>query len=261
MNFKEYLAHRLIRTPLEGPAMQLRSLKGIPQRLKHPELKGIYQEGAAIDRVLKGFLQPQMNCIDIGVHLGSMLSFIYRHAPQGRHFAIEPIPYKCEWLRQKFPEAQLFEAALSDTPGEVDFYIDTKQSGFSGLQAGQHSSADTMTVLKVQCLRLDDIIPPDTSIDFIKIDVEGAELAALSGGTQLLDRCQPLILFECAKRSLNNHGKTPQEMYDFFQSRGYQIFIPQALATGQAALPYDRFTQALEYPFQAFNFFAQKYHG
>ena len=66
---------------------------------------------------------------------------------------------------------------------------------------------------------LGDIIPPEVSIDFIKID------------------------------------------YDFFQSRGYQIFIPQALATGQAALPYDRFTQALEYPFQAFNFFAQKHHG
>ncbi|MGA1600903.1 MAG: hypothetical protein ACO4CG_01295 [Prochlorothrix sp.] len=112
MNLKEYLAHRLIRTPLEVPALQLRSLKTIPQRLKHPELKGIYDKSAEIDRALQTFLKPEMNCIDIGVHLGSMLSFIYRHAPRGQHFAIEPIPYKFKWLQQKFPEAQLFQAAL-----------------------------------------------------------------------------------------------------------------------------------------------------
>lgn len=102
---KEYFKHLLIRTPLEKPAMQLAPMFGLKKSYNHnPDLYEIQIEPSRIDRILEQILGKSSNCIDIGVHLGSMLSQITQLAPQGRHFAFEPIPYKVNWLKKKFPD-------------------------------------------------------------------------------------------------------------------------------------------------------------
>jgi FkbM family methyltransferase len=49
----------------------------------------------------------------------------------------------------------------------------------------------------VDCVALDDVIAADTIVDFMKIDVEGAELACLKGGSRLLEGRR--ILFICSE--------------------------------------------------------------
>jgi hypothetical protein len=51
--------------------------------------------------------------------------------------------------------------------------------------------------MPVTVRRLDEIIPEDVSIEFIKIDVEGAEAAVLRGASNLLRSQQPVVVFEC----------------------------------------------------------------
>ncbi len=46
--------------------------------------------------------------------------------------AIEPIPYKYNWLKQKFPNVEILSMAVSDTEGEANFYM-PRRSSFSGL--------------------------------------------------------------------------------------------------------------------------------
>jgi hypothetical protein len=48
----------------------------------------------------------------------------------------------------------------------------------------------------VPSLKIDDLVPKDQKIDFIKIDVEGAEYNALAGATDLIRRCRPIIASE-----------------------------------------------------------------
>ena len=52
--------------------------------------------------------------MDIGCHIGSMLSTILRLAPRGQHWAFEPTPSKAAWLRAKFPEVEVREMALTE---------------------------------------------------------------------------------------------------------------------------------------------------
>src|SRR5688572_28907092 len=99
MRLYERIASTLIGTPLQGPAQRLLRLRGLAQRLRHPELREIYLEGERIDKLMQVTITDGMNCIDVGCHLGSVLQRIIRLSPTGRHVAVEPLPYKAAWLR------------------------------------------------------------------------------------------------------------------------------------------------------------------
>lgn len=254
MNIRDYIAHHIIGTPFERFTKRLITLSTLPQRMKHPELNEIYVESVRAELAMRKIINSSMNCIDIGAHLGSVLNLINHLSPQGKHIAIEPIPYKYKWLKRKFPNVQIFEVALSDTEGEADFYLQQTHSGFSGLRLrGEDHSVE---ILKVKLARLDDIVPSDLPIGFIKIDVEGAELAALRGSESILMRCNPTILFECAKSSLKANQVSSSEIYEFFHAHNYRLFLIKDWLSQGEALDYKRFTKSMEYPFQAFNFLA-----
>ncbi|WP_227873648.1 FkbM family methyltransferase [Aphanothece sacrum] len=252
----ENLKRIIIRTPLENPAKSLRSLLGITQYYKNPELREIYRESDRLDNIFKSVILPDFNCIDIGCHLGSTLSQIIQLAPQGHHIAFEPIPYKAKWLKQKFPEVEIKEVALSDSSNEVDFYVDKTKSGFSGLH--QHrKKAEEIEKITVHCDQLDEVISPDYRIDFIKVDVEGGELAVLKGAKNTLSKFHPIILFECTLSGLSSFNFTSQEVFDFLTTQySYQIFLPKDFLENGKPLTYDEFNNALQYPFKAFNFIA-----
>jgi FkbM family methyltransferase len=240
---------------LERPALQLKKLFDAKSRHYESELPEIYREPGRIEQIVQQTISPSANCIDIGAHLGSMLSEMVRLAPKGQHMAFEPTPYKAQWLRQKFPEVQVLEVALTDRVGEAKFYLNTDLSGFSGLH--QHMAENhTIEELTVQCDCLDHLVPSDQRIDFIKLDVEGDELGVLRGAKTLLQRDQPTILFECTRSGLSSSGYTAAEVFEFLTQLDYSIFLPKTLLENGQPLTFERFQRALEYPFLAFNFFA-----
>jgi FkbM family methyltransferase len=253
---KEYLKHLLIRTPLEAPAMQIQDFITAKTQQKNPKLHEVYKESKRLQEVILRFIKPSSNCIDIGVHLGSVLSEIIRIAPQGHHLAFEPTPYKAKWLRQKFPEVKVFEIALSDQPGNADFYLNTEKSGFSGLSKhmGENSVVEK---LSVSCDCLDNIVKSDRKIDFIKLDVEGHELGVLRGAKNLLQRDRPTILFECTNSGLTSSGYTASEVFEFLTQLQYSIFLPKELLENGQPLTWVEFDRSLQYPFKAFNFIAK----
>ncbi len=258
MRVKEYIAHELIGTPLENLAKGVRDLADLPRRIGHPELREIYVEPARAELAMSRLIEPSMNCIDVGAHLGSVLNLINRLAPHGNHFAIEPIPYKSKWLQQKFPHVRVSSVALSNTEGQASFYVHHHLSGFSGL-AFHSSGKETdlrVDVIDVKLDKLDNIIPSDVPIGFIKLDVEGAELLVLKGSEQVLKNHRPSLLFECSKTGLKTHKVDAKEIYHFFCDLDYNIFLIKDWLAGGEYLNCEKFLKSMEYPFQAFNYLA-----
>jgi FkbM family methyltransferase len=262
MSLKEYIAHQLIGTPIEGLAHRLRAFSEYQKRAKYPELQEVYLEASRIELALPRIIHRSMNCIDIGAHLGSVLNAIKHLAPEGTHIAIEPVPYKYQWLKQKFPDVRVLQIALSDSIGEVEFFLQPQSSGFSGLRPHVSGEAKkAFEILKVTCQRLDNIVPIDLPIGFIKLDVEGAELAVLRGGESLLNRSKPTILFECTQSGLEAHTLSLEVIYAFFEDHAYSIFLIKDWLEDGEPLNYERFARATQYPFQAFNFLAISNRG
>jgi hypothetical protein len=64
-------------------------------------------------------------------------------------------------------------------------------------------------------------------VDFIKIDVEGAELLVLDGAQKLLARDTPLLFAEVCRTWLEGFGATPEQMILLLLEAGYDRFIWQ----------------------------------
>lgn len=254
----EYLKHLLIRTPLQQPLEKINFQLELRKSRKVPELSEIYLEPLRIEQVLERIIQPSFNCIDIGAHLGSTLVKILKLSPNGNHIAVEAIPYKAQWLQKKFPEVSIKCVVLNNTEREITFYIDNKKTGFSGIFASPNQLATSdLQEITLTSKTLDNILDSDYRVDFMKIDVEGAEFNILQGAEKTLDRFQPTLLFECAQGGLKKSGTTSEEIYKLLtEKHQYAVFMLKDFLNNGLPLSYQDFDKALTYPFQANNFIA-----
>src|SRR5262249_35136776 len=85
---------------------------------------------------------------------------------------------------------------------------------WSGLKAQRYPGQADIETIDVDINRLDDLLPAGVRIDFIKIDVEGAELDVLRGAQATIRRDKPRILFEHARIHNAEYGTTPEMVYD-----------------------------------------------
>ncbi len=160
-------------------------------------------------------LGSDSNCIDIGCHKGQFLKDFLVVSPNGKHFAFEPIPELFENLRLQFQTTNLFQIALSKTKGSTVFYNVVTGQGVSGLKEREYDRQHKTVKINVDTDLLDNIIPKDLPIDFIKIDIEGGEFDAMLGGKDLIEKYKPIIVFEFEKGAADKYGVTPEMMYDF----------------------------------------------
>jgi FkbM family methyltransferase len=249
----EYLKHLVVGSPLEAPATQLRRMREVYLRVRAPELTGIWTEPRHIDAALRRLIHPGHNVVDVGAHLGSFTSLALRLSPTGHHIAVEALPHKAAWLRRKFPDVEVVAMAVSDSCGEITFHHNVDRSGYSGIDA-HVEEGDHLCTLTVPMTRIDDIVPAGHLVDFLKIDVEGAELRALHGATRVLDESRPALLFECTISTTD--AATRRALHDFFTCRGYDIWMVGAWLEGQPPVSPDAFEASMTYPYRGFNFLA-----
>ena len=144
-------------------------------------------------------------CIDVGANAGQILSKLLRVSPGGPHWAFEPIPRYTERLRRKFPGVTVSGAALSDHTGVANFHYYPDDPAYSSLLTRpQIVGGKQARTLQVNVQRLDDCIPENTPVRFIKIDVEGAEDSVLRGAIRTLSDSRPVVVFECEPANLGN---------------------------------------------------------
>lgn len=199
--------------------------------------------------------QPNKVFIDIGAHIGSVISAVVDHDTSIKVIAIEAIPDKARGLRHKFPFVEIHECAVGDSDGDVSFYIDTEHSGYSSLgKPSDEKKAGTIEI-KVPKRKLDSLISSDR-IDVIKIDVEGAELGVLRGSENLISENRPVIMFESAPVENYGLGYTKEDLWNWLNERDYLILVPNRVAHNGPGLSQEGFIESHYYPRRTTNYFA-----
>ncbi len=252
----ERLASAMVGTPLQAVAEKARDLKNARTVRNEPGLADVLAETRRTYELMSKVIRPDTNCVDVGAHLGVMLHRMVKLAPRGRHHAFEPVPYKAAWLRSKFPGVAVHEIALADHDATETFHLNTGSSALSALRRPSEDHGPTEAIT-VPVRRLDDVVPDDRPVGYLKVDAIGAELLVLKGAERILTDDRPFVLFESSRETLDNFGLTAAAIHQFVvDDLGYDLFSLRGWLAGEVPLTAERLEQAMIFPFEAFNFAA-----
>ena len=192
--------------------------------------------------LLAKVLKPGMTFVDAGANIGLYTLFAARRVGEaGCVLALEPSFRERQILaanleRNSLKNVKLHPNALSDQTAEVELLVAAAgHSGHNTLGAfGYNTVLDHRE--KVRTVPLDEIVQQEklARVDVIKMDIEGAELAALRGASRTLERHRPMILLELSDRALQHQNASSREVLALLAQRGYQTYGFSA-ATGLPA--------------------------
>jgi FkbM family methyltransferase len=158
---------------------------------------------------------------DVGANVGFFSLIAARLVgPLGKVISFEPLPANLVNLqenvrRNEFRNVQIVPMALGAANEEQAFQVSERPTWGKLGSIGAERPDKYITDIKVVVRRLDDLLregviqPPD----FVKIDVEGAEVAVIEGAKELLLRYGPTLMIEL-------HG-TGSALTSIFATIGY----------------------------------------
>lgn len=168
--------------------------------------------------------------MDVGANIGqTLLDYISADTSSG-YVGFEP-NINCAVHLSRFisdnnlADCQLVPAALSDSDGVVALYlesaVDSMATTVKGFRPGRESKCELIACFRLDSLRssmgLDEIA-------IIKIDVEGGELAAVSGMIETIEASQPWLLCEVLGRPVGTPAHANSEQFaQLVHKLGYQI--------------------------------------
>jgi FkbM family methyltransferase len=181
--------------------------------------------GAVFDRYVKS----GMAVLDIGANIGWFTMLLASLvAPSGLVVAVEPNPENIKLLEASrrvngFNQILIIQAAAGRQIGLLALNV----SHSNGMTGELPNDLDAIFASRpVPSVALDLILPKDRHFDLLKIDVEGAELNALIGLSQTIDRDRPIIVSEFSPGTLPSisHCSGP-EYLRFLINKGYRIGV------------------------------------
>ncbi|MGI8917999.1 MAG: FkbM family methyltransferase [Pyrinomonadaceae bacterium] len=193
--------------------------------------------------VMRGFVKPGSVAFDIGANMGvhtMLLSSLV--GTEGLVVAFEPNVELLPTLRRTIAgvsNTKLYEVALSDRAAKSTLFVPDDHSMASladwttdrpaGLLSRVLGFGQTHT-LTCQQITMDDLMKQENlpQPDFIKCDVEGAELIVFRGAHNVLNRHDaPVILFEAGVESTRGFNLKLTEAADYLaglHEPAYQFF-------------------------------------
>lgn len=151
---------------------------------------------------LPRFLADARLFVDVGASLGQYTRAASRCMRGGRIIAVEADPIRHEelarnatrWSAESGRSIETRFAAIGEEPGEVTFY--TTGSNISGGLFPRAAAGDAAwQEITVPSVTLDDLCG-DELPDFVKADIEGAEMRMLMGAQRILAGRRTLFLLE-----------------------------------------------------------------
>src|SRR5207245_472560 len=251
---------RFLASPMRSKYITLanrarRIFPGMPIPLRLPFGVWWLAEGSALDQELiynefeemerkfvKKLLRRDMTVVDVGAHHGLYTLLASKRVGWDGHvIAIEPSPRECVRLEKhlrmnRCSNTELVPCALGENPGEEDLYlVDGEQDWCNSLR--RPAVSEPIHTVRVPVRRLDDVLAESgvSKVDFVKLDVEGAELSVLYGAMKLLHReSRPAILAEVRDTRTQPWGYAAREILQFLARMDYRWF---AIAAKGALVP------------------------
>jgi len=186
-----------------------------------------YDPGIAV--IFERYVKPGMAVVDVGANIGCLTMFLASLVgASGLVVAVEPNPENIKLLEASrrvngFGQVLVIQAAAGRQTGLLALNV----SHSNGMTGELPDNVDAIFASRpVPRFALDAILPRDRPFDLVKIDTEGAELNALIGLSDTVDRDRPVIVSEFSPATLPGISRcSGPEYLRFLIAKGYRIGV------------------------------------
>jgi FkbM family methyltransferase len=186
-----------------------------------------YYEKNELNLLLK-LTKDGFSVFDIGSNFGWYSLNIARHFPNCKIYSFEPIPKTFNYMKanvklNNFKNIDIYNFGFSNEEKEIIFYYYSAGSGNASLK----NLSDRNKAEKIKCLvkKMDDFIDKsNVELNFIKCDVEGAELLVFQGGLKSIRKYKPIIFAEILRKWTKKFNYNPNEIIKLLSNIGYICF-------------------------------------
>ncbi len=186
---------------------------------------------------LLSMIEPFDTFMDIGAYVGTYSIPVGKiHNGAVNVIAFEPAPHCFSLLQRHLAlnhvegNVHIEELACGDFSGSAHFVLtectlDCPPSSENRLHIEKMSNgAEGNGIIKVGIVSLDDYVARNgISADYVKIDVEGAELQVLRGAKRLLRTERPIVFCELHKFNWDKFHASEAQLNDLLAEVGYEM--------------------------------------
>jgi|SRR5579883_1140544 FkbM family methyltransferase len=202
---------------------------GLPSWTVQGMFLGTYEQETL--HLLWRLLKPGMTFVDLGAHIGCytvMGATIVGET--GRVYAFEPCPENADLLARNVvlngheERVRIVRKAVADTTGEAVLMVDVEDTGSSSMISQGDDSTRSITVPTTS---LDEFFAGEgwPKVDLVKMDIEGAEIAALRGMAELSRRNPDLkLIVEFSPKRIAATNSTPADFFAALQAVSFSRF-------------------------------------
>lgn len=178
-------------------------------------------------------ITPENVIFDIGANIGWYSNHMAAMQTTGKVYGFEPIPETFKKLVDNtnlngFKNISLNNLAFSEKKQRLTFYYSPAQTGASS----SRNITEREDIVKLECnsVSVDDFVHENniSKVDFIKCDVEGAELFVYQGATETLKKHKPIVFTEMLRKWSAKFGYHPNDIISLFTQLGYLCYFVKA---------------------------------
>jgi FkbM family methyltransferase len=188
------------------------------------------------EKLRKHFPQSNITCLDIGANCGQFFDSIKDLYPQSSITMVEANPHCERFLQRKNSPYHMI--ALSDKKGILEFFTTKKKPRSKG--ASFYPEVNWKNIKEDDILKISvpvstlDILFENQKFDLVKIDVQGAELDIINGGTEFL-QSNTFLLIEVSLVEYNQGAPLAVDVVKRLENLGFYILdcIDDHISAGQ----------------------------
>ncbi len=191
--------------------------------------EGIYESGNV--KIMEALIKPNTFVLDIGANIGLMAIPMLASSKNVNVISVEPSPNSFPYLLKTQQHSRfndrwsLVSKAMSNMTGKINFQL--AKPGDAAYESILNTNRTTfINSIEVECTTIDHIWLEykEPNVSFIKIDIEGADLLALKGAKECINKCKPTILMEWNKVNIIPFKVDNRDLMAFSKEMNYTIF-------------------------------------
>jgi len=180
--------------------------------------------------LFSGLIDEDSIVLDVGANIGFYSLTLSNKIKSGKVYSFEAVDTTFDKLSKNISNSHKDSVIKALNLGawnkeeEVTFSL-PDQDNIGAFTAGSVDSDKTTTCV-AKMITLDSFVEKESleKVDFIKMDIEGAELNALKGAHKLLENFRPTILLEVCSETCERFNYKVQDLWELLKQYGYKAY-------------------------------------